>query len=225
MKSILIITTVLLIAGLSYACSSKKTNIMNQSKINEAKKQIDMTGKDTASFAAGCFWCVEAVFQRLEGVDTVISGFTGGTVKNPAYREVCNGTTGHAEVCQIIFDPAKISYLELLQVFFKVHDPTQLNRQGNDTGTQYRSAIFYHNNEQKKLAEEVKAELDKSGAWDAPIVTEISKFTVFYPADDYHHNYFNQNGSQSYCQYVIQPKVEKFEKVFKDKIKKSYLAH
>lgn len=176
---------------------------------------------DTATFGAGCFWCVEAVFQQLEGVIKVESGYSGGHVKNPAYREVCNGTTGHAEVCQITYDKSKIGFKDLLEVFWKTHDPTTLNYQGNDHGTQYRSVIFYHNAEQKELAEKYKAELNKSGAWDNPVVTEISPYTAFYKAEDYHQNYFNQNGGEPYCRYVIQPKVEKFQKVFKDKMKKN----
>lgn len=178
-----------------------------------------VTGMDTATFGAGCFWCVEAQFQMLNGVISVSSGFSGGTVKNPAYREVCNGTTGHAEVCQIVYDSEKISYDELLAAFWQSHDPTQLNRQGNDVGTQYRSVIYYHNDEQKRLAEDYKKQLNASGAWTKPIVTEISPIGPFYKADDYHQNYFNENGSESYCQFVIQPKVEKFKKVFKDKLK------
>jgi peptide-methionine (S)-S-oxide reductase len=175
---------------------------------------------ETATFGSGCFWCVEAVFQRLEGVIKVESGYSGGQIKNPTYREVCSGLTGHAEVIQITYDKSKIQYKDLLEVFWKTHDPTTLNRQGNDSGTQYRSVIFYHNNEQKELAEKYKAELNKSGAWEDPVITEISPYTAFYKAEDYHQNYFNQNGSEPYCRFVIQPKVEKFEKVFKDKMKK-----
>jgi|SRR3989344_1289310 len=191
----------------------------------KAEKQIVInnqsnSGMDTATFGAGCFWCVEAQFQMLDGVISVSSGFSGGTVKNPAYREVCNGTTGHAEVCQIVYDPKKITYDELLAAFWQSHDPTQLNRQGNDVGTQYRSVIYYHSEEQKLLAENYKKQLNASGAWTKPIVTEISPIGPFYKADDYHQNYFNENGTESYCQYVIQPKVEKFKKVFKDKLKK-----
>lgn len=174
---------------------------------------------DTAIFGAGCFWCVEAQFQLLKGVESVVSGFSGGTIKNPAYKEVCNGNTGHAEVCKIVYDPTKISYEELLAAFWKSHDPTQLNRQGNDIGTQYRSVIFYTNQNQKQLAEKYKKELEESGAWDQPIVTEISPFTEFYKAEDYHDNYFNLHGEESYCQFVVKPKVEKFRKVFKDKLK------
>ncbi len=175
---------------------------------------------DTATFGAGCFWCVEAVFQNLNGVVKVRSGYSGGSVKNPSYKEVCTGTTGHAEVCQIIYNPAIVSFDELLEVFWKTHDPTTLNRQGNDAGTQYRSVVFYHNEEQKKLTELYKKKIDESGAYDQPLVTEITPFQVFYPAEDYHQNYFNQNGEEPYCKYVIQPKVEKFKKVFEAKIKK-----
>ena len=152
-----------------------------------------------------------------------MSGYSGGTVKNPTYEEVCTGTTGHAEVIQITYDPKVVPYDELLKIFFKTHDPTSLNRQGADVGTQYRSVIFYHNEEQKKKAEYYKAELDKSGAWDKPIVTQIVPFTNFYPAEDYHQDYFAKNPNQGYCAYVIGPKVEKFEKVFRNKLKKEYL--
>lgn len=185
------------------------------------EKTTDKTSTmDTAIFGAGCFWCVEAQFQLLEGIQSVKSGYSGGSVKNPSYKEVCLGTTGHAEVCQIIFDSTKISFDELLAAFWKSHDPTQLNRQGEDIGTQYRSVIFYQNENQKKLAEKYKKELNDSGAWDKPIVTEISPFTQFYPAEDYHQNYYNTNGNGSYCQFVVQPKVEKFKNVFKWKLKK-----
>ncbi len=175
---------------------------------------------ETATFGAGCFWCVEAQFQLLDGVVKVESGYSGGSVKNPSYKEVCNGTTGHAEVCQISYDPSKVSYEEMLAAFWKSHDPTQLNRQGNDVGTQYRSVIYYHNDKQKALAEEYKKKLNASGAWSSPIVTEISAYSVFYKAEGYHQNYYNQNGSEGYCQFVVRPKVEKFKEVFKDKLKK-----
>ncbi len=174
---------------------------------------------ETATFGAGCFWCVEAVFQQLEGVHKVVSGYTGGNTVNPNYREVCTGTTGHAEVAQIGFDPNVISFEELLEVFWQTHDPTTLNRQGNDVGTQYRSAIYYHSDTQRSIAEESKAEMDKSGIWDNPIVTEITAMDVFYPAEDYHQNYFQLNPTQPYCQFVIHPKVKKFTKDFKDKLK------
>ncbi len=186
--------------------------------IETTNKPMD-TNLDTITLGAGCFWCVEAVFQNLKGIEKVTSGYSGGFVKNPSYKEVCNGTTGHAEVCQLLYNPKLITVAEILEVFWQTHNPTTLNQQGNDFGTQYRSAIFYHNAEQKKIAEFYKAELTKSNAFSAPIVTEIKAFTNFYPAEDYHQNYFNQNGDQPYCQYVIQPKVEKFKKVFKEKVK------
>lgn len=181
------------------------------------------SGTDTATFGTGCFWCTEAIFQQVEGVIKVTSGYSGGFVENPNYKEVCTGTTGHAECLNIIYDPSKISFDELLEIFWQVHDPTTLNRQGADVGTQYRSVIFYHNDEQKKKAEHYKIELDKSGAWDKPIVTSMEPFTKFYPAEDYHQNYYNENTGQGYCQFVIRPKVEKFQKVFKDKLKKKPL--
>ena len=174
---------------------------------------------DTATFAAGCFWCVEAIFQELKGVESVTSGFTGGTTKNPSYEQVCSGTTGHAEACQIIYDPSVITYDELLEAFWKSHDPTTLNRQGADQGTQYRSAIFYHNEQQKQLAEQYKAKLNAEHAFDNPVVTEISKAGAFYKAENYHQNYYNENGNAPYCTFVIAPKLEKFRKVFKDKLK------
>lgn len=191
-----------------------------EASMNTTKQIIEP--RDTATFAAGCFWCVEAVFQRLEGVLAVQSGYTGGTVKNPSYKEVCNGTTGHAEACRIVYDASKISFLQLLQVFFTTHDPTQLNRQGNDVGTQYRSAIFYHNDIQKQQALQVIKQLNEKKVYDQPIVTEVSPAAVFYSAEDYHQNYYNLNSDQMYCRFVIQPKLEKFNKVFKDLTKEEY---
>lgn len=176
-------------------------------------------GKAIATFGAGCFWCVEAVFLELKGVEKVISGYMGGTVVNPTYKQVCTGTTGHAEVCRIVYDPAVISFGELLEAFWSSHDPTTLNRQGADVGTQYRSAVFYHNEEQKALAEKLKKELNESKAFKDPIVTEISAASQFYEAEDYHQNYFALNGDQPYCSMVIKPKLDKFKKVFKDKLK------
>lgn len=173
---------------------------------------------DTATFAAGCFWCVEAVFQNLRGVKSVVSGYAGGSVVNPSYEEVCSGTTGHAEACQIVYDQKQISYAELLEVFWKTHDSTALNRQGNDAGTQYRSAIFYRDAKQKELAEHYKRELDSSHAFVGPIVTEIVPFTSFYKAEHYHQDYFNKHGGQTYCLFVIRPKLEKFKQAFKDKL-------
>lgn len=174
---------------------------------------------EKATFGAGCFWCTEAVFQRLNGVTLVAPGFSGGHIKNPAYREVVTGRTGHAEVAQITFNPAVITYEELLEVFWKTHDPTTLNRQGNDVGTHYRSAIFYHNEEQKKAAEQIKAAIEREGVWADPIVTEIVPMEHFYPAEDYHQNYFVLNQEQPYCSFVIKPKIEKLERIFSDKLK------
>ena len=173
----------------------------------------------SATFGAGCFWCVEAVFQRLTGVTSVESGYSGGHIKNPAYREVTTGRTGHAEVIRINFDPEKISFGELVEVFFKTHNPTTLNQQGADKGTQYRSAIFYHDEGQKEIAENYKNELNKSGVFDKPIVTEISPLTNFYKAEDYHQNYYNNNPGAPYCSYVIDPKLQKFQQEFREKLK------
>jgi len=175
---------------------------------------------ETVTFGAGCFWCVEAIFQRLEGVESVASGYSGGTVESPTYKDVCTGTTGYAEVCQVTFRPDVIPFEQLLEVFWKTHDPTTLNQQGADMGTQYRSAIFYHNEKQKALAEEYKKKLDQSGAFFSPIVTEITPYTNFYKAEDDHQNYFRENPNQGYCRAVIAPKVEKFRKVFGDRLKK-----
>jgi peptide-methionine (S)-S-oxide reductase len=172
-----------------------------------------------ATFGGGCFWCTEAFFQRLKGVHSVVSGYSGGHVKNPTYREVCGGDTGHAEVIQITYDPQVVSYDELLEVFWKTHDPTTPNQQGNDVGPQYRSVVFHHNDEQRKLAAEYKQKLDAAGIFNAPIVTEISPFKEFYPAEDYHQRYYDENPNQMYCRFVIAPKMEKFEEVFKDKLK------
>ena len=174
---------------------------------------------EVVTFGAGCFWCVEAVFQELKGVGSVISGFSGGEVDNPTYNHVITGSTGHAEVCQITYDPAIISFGDLLMVFWQTHDPTTLNRQGNDQGTQYRSAIFCHTDEQKIIAEQYKRQLDATGAWSNPIVTEITEFTKFYEADASHQEYYANNPTASYCTYVIQPKLDKFREAFKDKLK------
>ncbi len=205
------------------SCIQKSEN--QQSKKMESVKmeeqsKLDAAHLEVATLGAGCFWCVEAIFRRLEGVEKVTSGYAGGEVKNPTYRQVCEGNTGHAEVCQITFDPKKISFEELLEVFWKTHDPTTLNRQGADEGTQYRSAIFYHSEEQRKTAEYWVEKLNKEKVFPDPIVTEVTAFTNFYPAEDYHNNYFNANGGEGYCRVVIKPKVDKFTKVFKDKLKK-----
>lgn len=180
----------------------------------------NMKDKDQlATFGGGCFWCVEAIFERVAGVHEVVSGYSGGTVANPTYKQVTTGMTGHAEVVQIRFDPEKVTFLELLEIFFKTHDPTTLNKQGADVGTQYRSIVLYHNEEQRKLTEKVIAELDAEGIWKNPIVTQVEPFQEFYEAEGYHQEYFENNPGQGYCRVVIQPKVEKFEKVFKEKLK------
>jgi peptide-methionine (S)-S-oxide reductase len=171
------------------------------------QKGTKMNSFEKATFGAGCFWCVEAVFQRIDGVKSVVPGYTGGKTENPTYKQVCSGTTGHVEVAQITFDPAKVSYEKLLEVFWHAHDPTTMNRQGNDVGTQYRSAIFYQDEKQKAAAEKSKREAQKE--FDAPIVTEIQPLTKFYVAEDYHHNYYNDNKAQPYCQFVIKPKLKK----------------
>jgi peptide-methionine (S)-S-oxide reductase len=175
---------------------------------------------ETATLAAGCFWCVEAVFDDLRGVEDVVSGYSGGQRENPTYQQVCSGATGHAEVVQIKFNPREISFRDILRVFFSVHDPTTLNRQGNDVGTQYRSAIFYHSDEQKRIAEEVIKEVTEAGVYDDPIVTEVTAFKNFYPAEDYHQEYFANNPNQPYCAAVVAPKVAKFRKMFVDRLKK-----
>jgi len=200
-----------------FACNSEKRyNAMTSSLLNA---QVgDKT--DTATFGTGCFWCTEAIFEELNGVLSVTSGYSGGTVPNPTYKEVCTGETGHTECVQVVYEPNKITYDELLEVFFEVHDPTSLNRQGADVGTQYRSAIFYHDDEQKRKAEYYKNELNKSGAYEKPIVTEVTAFAKFYPAENYHQEYYENNkNSNPYCSIVIRPKLEKFQKVFSKKLK------
>ncbi len=178
-----------------------------------------MSQREVATLAGGCFWCLEAVYDQLKGVEKVESGYSGGRVANPTYKQVCTGTTGHAEVVQITYDPQVISFRDLLDVFFTIHDPTTLNRQGNDVGTQYRSAIYYHNPEQKATAEQVIAQLGAQRLWDSAIVTEVTPFDKFYLAEDYHTDYFERNGGQPYCRVVIAPKVSKFRKHFLDKLK------
>ncbi|HKK43502.1 MAG TPA: peptide-methionine (S)-S-oxide reductase MsrA [Bacteroidales bacterium] len=187
---------------------------------DESPVAFDSNANDTITLGGGCFWCVEAVYERLAGVVSAVSGFSGGNVKNPSYEEVCTGLTGHAEVVQIAFDTAKVSLDEILKVFFTVHDPTTLNRQGNDVGTQYRSVIFYRNNHQKEVATSIINALNKEKVYDSPVVTQVEPFTKFYKAEDYHQEYYDNNKNQPYCRLVIQPKLEKFEKVFKDRLKK-----
>jgi peptide-methionine (S)-S-oxide reductase len=221
MKKNFLTALIIFITSISiYSCKEIKS-VNKESEINSMDSTQNLN-LDEATFGGGCFWCTEAIYERVEGVHKVVSGYAGGHVKNPTYKEVCDGTTGHVEVIQISYDPKAVSYDELLEIFFKTHDPTTLNRQGADVGTQYRSAIFYHNGEQKKKAEFYKAELEKSGAWDNPVVTEISPLTNYYPAEDYHQDYYENNPNQGYCAFVIGPKVEKFEKVFKDKMKEKY---
>jgi peptide-methionine (S)-S-oxide reductase len=187
-------------------------------------KGKSMTTSDTATaiLGGGCFWCVEAVFQRLDGVLSVESGYAGGTVANPTYKAVCEGTTGHAEVCRVRFDPSVVSFAEILHVFFTAHDPTTLNRQGNDVGTQYRSVIMYTTDEQRDVANDYIRQLNAAGTWADPIVTQVVPEDTFYVAEQYHQNYFNDNGSQPYCAFVVRPKVEKFLQKFQDRVKQSY---
>lgn len=189
-------------------------------ELNLPKTSLEVpTGLELITLGGGCFWCTEAVFQRLEGVEKVVSGYAGGIVENPTYRQICTGTTGHAEVIEVYFDPKKISLESILEVFWATHDPTTLNRQGADVGPQYRSAIFFNDEKQEAIATRMKKELDRSGVFDRPIVTEITPFSNFYPAENYHQDYFNLNGMQPYCQFVIRPKVEKLKKYFKEKLK------
>jgi peptide-methionine (S)-S-oxide reductase len=173
-----------------------------------------------ATLAGGCFWCLEAIFEEVDGVEDVTSGYTGGTTINPTYQEVCTGTTGHAEAVQLIFDPRKVSYREILQIFFSVHDPATLNRQGGDVGTQYRSAIFYHDDRQRAIAEAVIKDLDEARLWKEPIVTQVVPLDEFYPAEDYHREYFSRHREQSYCQVVISPKVNKFRRQWAKRVKR-----
>ena len=208
--------------GTFFSCAQKSSTITNKpiENIMEIKNNAAIPGTETATFANGCFWCTEAIFEELNGVISATSGYTGGQTENPDYKQVCTGTTGHAECIQVVYDPEKISFDELLAVFWETHDPTTLNRQGADAGTQYRSGIFYHNAEQKEKAEKYKAELNENGAFNNPIVTEITPFTKFYAAENYHQQYFeNNNNANPYCSMVIQPKLDKFKKVFKDKLK------
>ncbi len=214
MKKIIVITFLFCFVLNACVAQTKKNTTKKNKNMNENVKL------ELATFGAGCFWCVEAVFQRLEGVEKVESGYTGGKTERPTYRDICTGLTGHAEVCRISYDPSKITFEELLEVFWGTHDPTTVNQQGADIGTQYRSSIFYHNETQKKLAEEYKAKITKEKVFDAPIITEITACKEYYPAEQYHQNYYNQNSSQGYCSFTIAPKIEKLKKVFKNKLKK-----
>ena len=196
-----------------------KTAVPNEDEEAGTKKPKSSGKLEEATFGSGCFWCSEAVFQRIKGVESVVPGYSGGHVKNPTYEQVCSKTTGHAEVAQITYDPSVISYKELLEVFWKSHDPTKRNKQGIDKGPQYRSVIFYHDDEQKELAEHYKKELDKAHVFSQKIVTEIAPFKEFYPAEDYHQNFYNNNPENEYCQSIIGPKVNKIKRVFRDKLK------
>jgi peptide-methionine (S)-S-oxide reductase len=207
----------LLVVGLSFGYVWTQDQPTRGISIEEIPMSDDV---EIATLGAGCFWCVEAVFQDVKGVHKVESGYTGGQVENPTYKQICTGTTGHAEVAQITFDPSVISFEDVLMIFWHTHDPTTLNRQGNDAGTQYRSAIFYHNEKQKEVAEKSKAETEASDLWPNPIVTEITPLDVYYPAEDYHQNYFNNNPYQPYCMMVVNPKVQKFRKSFGEWLKK-----
>lgn len=210
-----------LVGPLGCAESTSANHAMKTTDNTAGDQEMTRSGTtrlDTITLGAGCFWCVEAVFQELRGVRSVVSGYMGGSVPNPTYKQVCTGTTGHAEVARIVFDPAITSVDEVLEVFWMTHDPTTLNRQGADVGTQYRSVVFYHNDDQRARAEHYRKQLDASGAFPAPIVTEIVPATTFFEAEDHHQNYYAQNGEQGYCRMVIRPKLEKFRKVFADKL-------
>ncbi len=201
----------------SISCGQKTENQKNSKKMNEEK--VNIAEMETITFGAGCFWCVEAVFQQIEGVVKVESGYSNGTTKNPSYREVCTGNTGHAEVVQVTFDPKKVSFDTILEIFWKTHDPTTLNRQGADEGTQYRSAVFYANEAQKQTAETWKKKLNDEHVFPNPIVTEITPLSNYSKAEDYHQDYYDLNGHNPYCQVVIKPKMDKLQKTFKDKLK------
>jgi methionine-S-sulfoxide reductase len=213
----------------AFAGSPDVPDSTNADSPQSAKQQKSTTTEDAklrkATFASGCFWCTEAVFQQLRGVKSVVSGYSGGSVENPTYEQVCSGRTGHAEVIQVTYDPKEISFDDLLKVFWQTHDPTTLNRQGHDVGTQYRSAIFYHDDEQRRVAEQYKKQLGASGVFRGPIVTEIEPLRTFYSAENYHQDYYHSNPRQQYCEFVIRPKIEKFNKEFKELLKKETTAN
>ncbi len=212
-QTITLLTSLLSALGLTTQAQPSTNRSTNRMTTNQS------ANLEKATFGTGCFWCTEALFESLDGVHGAVSGYEGGQKPNPTYKEVCNGTTGHAECVEVEFDPTKITYQELLEAFFRSHDPTTLNRQGADVGTQYRSVVFYHNEEQRRLAQTAKDELNKAGAYANPIVTEISPATTFYEAEAYHQSYFANNPTQGYCAFVIAPKLDKFKKVFKEKMK------
>ncbi len=229
-KAIFLLFAAILVVTALWGCSLIGGKTVKSSQNSDENKTIvnnnmgDTTKKgetklETAVLAGGCFWCIETIFQDLKGVEKVESGYSGGTKKDPTYQEVCTGTTGHAEVVKITFDPSVISYEQLLTVFFHIHNPTTMNKQGADEGTQYRSAIYYNSDEQKASAEKVIADVTASKLWDDPIVTEVTKFDIFYKAEDYHQDYYNNNQSQGYCSFVIAPKVKKFYKEFPQLLK------
>jgi peptide-methionine (S)-S-oxide reductase len=212
MQQFYLLAWTLFFSAFNLSCAQNSAN-------NVSLPMENTTNLEIATFGGGCFWCTEAIFQQLIGVEIVESGYAGGHVENPTYEQVCAGNTGHAEVIQIKYDPKKITYTALLEVFFMTHDPTTLNRQGNDVGTQYRSVVFYHNAEQEKAVREIKQKLTEEGIYEKPIVTEISSIYNYFPAEKYHQNYYNRNTEQGYCNFVITPKLEKFKKVFADKLK------
>ncbi len=202
-------------------CAGSQNNLNDQQPMeNKDNEQSSISETDTATFGSGCFWCTEAIFASLEGVISATSGYSGGNIKNPTYKQICSGTTGHAEVVQLVYDPELISFEVLLEAFWGSHDPTTLNRQGNDVGTQYRSVIFFHNTHQEELATKFKDELNREKVFPNPVITEISPFSEFYKAENYHQDYYEQNGNEPYCRLVIAPKLEKFRKVFSEKLKK-----
>jgi methionine-S-sulfoxide reductase len=211
-------------------CGSKQSPLMESRAMAQDSSTTPAAAGETvdlekATFGSGCFWCTEAVFQQLRGVKSVVSGYSGGSVENPTYEQVCSGRTGHAEVIQVTYDPKEISFDDLLKVFWQTHDPTTLNRQGHDVGTQYRSAIFYHDDEQRRVAEQYKKQLGASGVFRGPIVTEIEPLRTFYSAENYHQDYYHSNPRQQYCEFVIRPKIEKFNKEFKELLKKETTAN
>lgn len=217
MKQIGISTTLILAVFALLACGSKASDKLDKQEMNTAI--TDANGLDTITLGAGCFWCVEAIFEMIDGVEKVQSGYSNGHVKNPSYKAVCTGQTGHAEVCQITFDPSRVGLETLLEAFWSSHDPTTPNRQGADVGTQYRSGVYYHNEEQRLIAEEYKSRLNEQKVFPNPVVTEIVPIENFYPAENYHQDYFAANPDQGYCRMVIAPKVDKFKKVFEGKLK------
>lgn len=221
LSTAIMIAGVLIAAGSHISRGAKSMHAADEDRTSADRRTVAGAPSqlEKATFASGCFWCTEAVFQQLRGVESVRSGYTGGQVENPTYEQVCGGDSGHAEAIELTFDPKAISYKDLLEVFWKTHDPTTLNRQGADQGTQYRSAIFYHNDEQRRLAEHYRDELDQAKAFAQPIVTEIVAASTFYPAEKYHQNYFRDNARQPYCAAVIRPKVDKVKEVFRDRIK------